>query len=210
MIIVTGGAGFIGSNLVRGLNQKGIDEIIIVDNLTHSIKHKNLNRLKFIDFIDKDVFLDRLPSLGKIDAIFHQGACSSTTETNGRYMMENNFEYSKRLFHHALSHKIPFFYASSASVYGNGDQGFIESTSCENPLNVYAFSKWMFDQYIRRFLPQAPMPLVGLRYFNVYGYQECHKNSMASVGYHLFQQSLTQKRCSCLREVLDLNGILFL
>lgn len=190
MIIVTGGAGFIGSNLIKGLNELGHEEILVVDNLSNAHKHLNLNGLAIADFLDKKDFLKALPSLSNITAIFHQGACSSTTETDGEYMMRNNYQFSKALFHHCLNHQIPFYYASSASVYGNGDNGFAEKRECEYPLNVYAFSKFMFDQYVLRHLKSSTVssPVVGLRYFNVYGYQENHKGSMASVVFHFFNQ----------------------
>jgi len=123
-----------------------------------------------------------------VEAIFHQGACSSTTETDGRYMMRNNYEYSKRLLAYSLERSVPFLYASSASVYGNGQDGFAERPECEYPLNVYAFSKFSFDNYVRRILPTAESQVMGLRYFNVYGPQENHKGSMSSVAFHLFHQ----------------------
>ena len=190
MIIVTGGAGFIGSNLIKALNKRGHQDILVVDNLENAVKHRNLNSLFIADFIDKREFLDRLPTLGKVDTIFHQGACSSTTETDGRYMMNNNYAFSKTLLHYCLEHNTALLYASSASVYGNGEQGFREERASEYPLNVYAFSKFMFDNYVRR-LWQHQRPtsqVLGLRYFNVYGYQESHKGSMASVVYHFYRQ----------------------
>ncbi len=190
MIIVTGGAGFIGSNLVKGLNELGYEDILVVDNLANASKHLNLNGVFISDFLDKQDFLKVLSSLDNVEAIFHQGACSSTTETDGEYMMRNNYQFSKVIFHHCLDQKIPFYYASSASVYGNGDNGFTEKRENEYPLNVYAFSKFMFDQYVLRHLQSGPInsPVVGLRYFNVYGYQENHKGSMASVIFHFYYQ----------------------
>jgi ADP-L-glycero-D-manno-heptose 6-epimerase len=186
MIIVTGGAGFVGSNIVRSLNDKGITNIIVVDNLSKPEKHLNLNRLKIVDFIDKEDFLHRLNQFKQVETIFHQGACSDTMETNGRYMMKNNFEYSKDLLNFALTNKINFLYASSASVYGNGNNGFREELSCEYPLNVYAYSKFLFDQHVREVLKaQITSQVLGLRYFNVYGPQENHKGRMASVAFHL-------------------------
>ena len=151
MIIVTGGAGFIGSNLVKGLNQMGEEKILIVDHLSNASKHLNLNRLRYSDYLDKELLLEKLPSLPKPKVIFHQGACSDTTESDGRYMMDNNYEYSKTLLHYAMDRKIPFLYASSASVYGNGTKGFSEIPKSEYPLNVYGFSKFSFDNYVRRF-----------------------------------------------------------
>ena len=188
MIIVTGGAGFIGSNLVKGLNDMGEEKILIVDNLTRASKHLNLNRLRYSDYLDKELLPDKLESLPKPKVIFHQGACSDTTESDGRYMMANNYEYSKILLHFAMEQKIPFLYASSASVYGNGTNGFAENPEAEYPLNVYGFSKFSFDNYVRRLLPEAESQILGLRYFNVYGPQESHKGRMASVAFHLFHQ----------------------
>ena len=195
MIIVTGGAGFIGSNIVRGLNERGEDNILVVDNLERADKHRNLNRLRFADFLDKRELLAKLSKLGAVSTVFHQGACSSTTETNGRYMMENNYQFSKTLLHHCLEQKINFLYASSASVYGgpphgDGTGGFREERACEYPLNVYAFSKFMFDNYVRRITQtqSTDSQVLGLRYFNVYGYQENHKEKMASVVYHFYRQ----------------------
>ena len=190
MIIVTGGAGFIGSNLIKGLNELGHDDILVVDNLANAAKHLNLNGVLVSDFLDKHDFLQALPDLKNIEAVFHQGACSSTTETDGEYMMRNNYQFSKTLLHYCVDNKIPFYYASSASVYGNGENGFAEKRECEYPLNVYAFSKFMFDHYVLRYLEKNTVdsPVIGLRYFNVYGYQENHKGSMASVIFHTFNQ----------------------
>jgi len=188
MIVVTGGAGFIGSNIVRGLNDAGEENILVVDNLSNAQKHLNLNRLSFSDYIDKDDFLARLGRIPNVSAIFHQGACSSTTEQDGKYMMSNNYEYSKILLNHCLEKKINFLYASSAAVYGNGDNGFTEEPKAEYPLNVYGFSKFAFDNYVRRVFPKAEIQILGLRYFNVYGPQENHKGRMASVAFHLFNQ----------------------
>ena len=129
MIIVTGGAGFIGSNLIKGLNELGKEDILVVDNLANAEKHLNLNGLFISDFLDKHEFLKVLPTLGDVEAVFHQGACSSTTETDGEYMMRNNYQFSKTLFHHCMNQQIPFYYASSASVYGNGENGFTEDQS---------------------------------------------------------------------------------
>jgi ADP-L-glycero-D-manno-heptose 6-epimerase len=188
MIVVTGGAGFIGSNIVKGLNETGEEDILVVDNLSKAEKHLNLNSLSMVDYIDKDEFLQKLNTFQNVSAIFHQGACSSTTELDGKYMMSNNYEYSKTLLNHCLENSIDFLYASSASVYGNGKAGFVEKREAEYPLNVYGFSKFSFDNYVRRVLPQAKSQVLGLRYFNVYGPQENHKGRMASVAFHLFQQ----------------------
>lgn len=189
MILVTGGAGFIGSNIVKGLNNKGIEDIIITDNLTNGNKHKNLNRINFNDFIDKEDFdINNFFEKNKIEAVFHQGACSSTTESNGKYMMKNNYEYTKNILEACIKYNVRLIYASSASVYGNGDKGFKESLECEYPLNVYAFSKYQFDRYITKLFSTLKIQVVGLRYFNVYGPQENHKGKMASVAYHMFNQ----------------------
>jgi ADP-L-glycero-D-manno-heptose 6-epimerase len=188
MIVVTGGAGFIGSNIVKGLNDAGEDNILVVDNLSNAEKHLNLNRLSFADYMDKNEYLANHRKIQNVSVIFHQGACSSTTEQDGKYMMSNNYEYSKVLLHHCLENKIDFLYASSAAVYGNGDEGFAEQPQAEYPLNVYGFSKFAFDNYVRRVLPEADIQVLGLRYFNVYGPQENHKGRMASVAFHLFHQ----------------------
>ncbi|OAH97677.1 ADP-glyceromanno-heptose 6-epimerase [Methylomonas methanica] len=190
MIIVTGGAGFIGSNLVLGLNARGYDDILVVDHLTSGIKYRNLVDCQIADYLDRSTFLERLQQgafqAETIEAIFHQGACSSTTEWDGRYMMDNNYEYSKTLFHYCQSHKIPFIYASSAATYG-ADLTFKEALAYEGPLNVYGYSKFQFDQYLRRH-QKLKAQVVGLRYFNVYGPREAHKGSMASVAFHLNNQ----------------------
>lgn len=188
MILVTGGAGFIGSNLVLALNALGRSDIVVVDNLTQARKHLNLNVARFADYIAKEDLFARLPTLGPIEAILHQGACSDTTVSDGRYMMQNNYEYSKQLLHAAEALGAKFIYASSAAVYGDGKQGFREEPACEYPLNVYGFSKLAFDNYVRARLASSPVQIVGLRYFNVYGPQERHKARMASVAQHLFDQ----------------------
>ncbi len=191
MIIVTGGAGFIGSNLVLGLNRRGYDDIIVVDDLTNGVKYKNLVDCQIADYLDKKDFLQKIQqgyfAAETIDAIFHQGACSTTTEWNGQYMMENNYEYTKVLFHYCQAHKIPLIYASSAAVYGS-DNNFKEQLEFEGPLNVYGYSKFQFDQYLRKQQSKLTVQVVGLRYFNVYGPHEEHKGSMASVAFHLNNQ----------------------
>lgn len=192
MIIVTGGAGFIGSNLVKGLNERGCSNIVVVDDLEQKDKFKNLVPLDFTDYLDKDQFISQITNgtwdQEPIEAIFHQGACSDTMEHNGKYMMGVNYDFSKTLLHFCLKRRIPFLYASSASVYGNGDNGFREDPSCEAPLNVYGFSKWHFDRYVESLARQISSQVVGLRYFNVFGPQESHKGRMASVAYHFFHQ----------------------
>jgi len=190
MHIVTGAAGFIGSNVVRGLNERGMRDILAVDDLEHGEKFLNLRDCEIADFMDKREFLEVIrrgaPGL-EARALLHQGACADTTESNGRYMMENNFTYSKELLHWALERKIPFVYASSASVYGAGKQC-TETPECEGPLNVYAFSKLLFDRYVRRRFSTIKSTVVGLRYFNVYGPGESHKGRMASMVYQLYDQ----------------------
>jgi ADP-L-glycero-D-manno-heptose 6-epimerase len=189
MIIVTGGAGMIGSNLVHALNQSGHDEIMVVDDLSDGTKFVNLVGARIADYEDKDDFLNLLASdaFGLPEAVFHQGACSFTTEWNGKMMMRENFSYSKALFHYCQERKIPFIYASSAAVYGSG-RVFIEREENEKPLNIYGYSKKLFDDYIRARSSGLTAPVVGLRYFNVYGPREGHKGSMASVAFHLYHQ----------------------
>ena len=192
MIIVTGGAGFIGSNIVKGLNERGREDVLIVDNLTNMVKFKNIQGLKAIDYMDKNDFIAAIKNGNfddaNIEVIFHEGACSDTMEYNGKYMMENNFEYTKTLMHFALKKKIQLLYASSASTYGSGKHGFSEKPACEEALNVYAFSKLFFDNYARRYFDAAESQIVGLRYFNVYGPQENHKGKMASMIFQMFNQ----------------------
>ncbi|MDX1519497.1 MAG: ADP-glyceromanno-heptose 6-epimerase [Gammaproteobacteria bacterium] len=191
MIIVTGGAGFIGSNLVRGLNTAGRNDLLIVDNLTNGAKFRNLVDCDFLDYMDKQDFLQHMLDhdlpYKDIDLVFHQGACSRTTEWDGRYMMQNNYEYSKRVLEFCEDRAIPFIYASSAAVYGTGTD-FSERTENEQPVNMYAYSKFLFDQYIRKTREDSAIRIIGLRYFNVYGPGEAHKQDMASVAYHLDRQ----------------------
>ena len=189
MYVVTGGAGFIGANLVKALNARGEKDIIVVDDLEHGDKFKNLVDCEIADYLDKRDFLDRVHNgeFKKFKAILHEGACSDTMEHNGVYMMGNNYEYSKVLLHYCQAKRIPYLYASSAAVYGSG-KIFSESREHEAPLNVYGYSKWLFDQYVRRLLPKKTAQIVGFRYFNVYGDREQHKGRMASVAFHHFNQ----------------------
>jgi ADP-L-glycero-D-manno-heptose 6-epimerase len=198
MIVVTGGAGFIGSNLVRELNRRGEHNVVVVDDLTDGRKFVNIVDCRVADYFDKGEFLQRLENdeLGKIDAIFHQGACAVTTEWNGRFMMETNYRYSVSLYEHCVAKRVPFIYASSAAVYGASTVFTEDDTAVERPLNVYGYSKLLFDNYVRRreaergrsAKTKTRVPVVGLRYFNVYGPGEAHKGSMASVAFHLHGQ----------------------
>jgi ADP-L-glycero-D-manno-heptose 6-epimerase len=188
--IVTGAAGFIGSNLVKALNERGENNIIAVDNFKKADKFKNLVDCEIADYLDKEDFLKKLQEGffdGLVSAVLHQGACSDTMETDGRYMMENNYRYTLELLNYCQSEEVPFLYASSASVYGGGGV-FKESREYESPLNVYAYSKFLFDQIVRRRFNKRSAQIVGLRYFNVYGAREQHKGRMASVAYHFFNQ----------------------
>jgi ADP-L-glycero-D-manno-heptose 6-epimerase len=189
MHIVTGGAGFIGSNLVRVLANQTGDDVVVVDDLTDGHKFSNIAALPVADYLDKNEFLESLNSRfsGSVKSVFHQGACSTTTEWDGRYMMQNNYAYSKTLLHHCLAHRIPFIYASSAAVYGSSGR-FSEDAPNELPLNVYGYSKLLFDRYVRRLALEPDAQVVGLRYFNVYGPQEQHKGPMASVAWHFNRQ----------------------
>jgi len=191
MIIVTGAAGFIGSNIICELNKLGKTNILAVDDLTQGQKYRNIVDATLMDYMDAEVFITRMGNEHAfeepIEAIFHQGACSDTTEWNGRYVMENNYEYSKTLLKYCLEREIPFIYASSAAVYGGNDQ-FSESAKQQFPLNVYGYSKWLFDQYVISKRASFKSQVVGLRYFNVYGPREQHKGPMASVAFHFTQQ----------------------
>jgi ADP-L-glycero-D-manno-heptose 6-epimerase len=190
--IVTGAAGFIGSKLVEGLNRRGITEIIAVDNLAQGDKFRNLARYEIADYVDQTELLSSLDKWeGAVEAILHQGACSDTMESDGRYMMENNYTYSRRLLEWCQEEEIPLLYASSASVYGAGPE-YREERACERPLNVYGYSKFLFDQVVRGMLRESTAQVVGLRYFNVYGPNEAHKGRMASVAYHAYNQLLAE------------------
>ena len=192
-IVVTGAAGFIGSNLVKGLNARGIDNIIAVDDLSDGDKFRNLADLQIADYIDADDFYALFSdgAFGQVEAVFHEGACSDTMETNGKYMMENNYGVSCELHQACQAHGTRLLYASSAATYGGSDT-FRESPEFERPLNVYGYSKLLFDQYLRRQhgprFEQAATQVAGFRYFNVYGPREQHKGRMASVAFHQFNQ----------------------
>ncbi|MFC1680994.1 ADP-glyceromanno-heptose 6-epimerase [Pseudomonadota bacterium] len=189
MIVVTGGCGFIGSNLVHGLNRHGVDDILVVDDLTQGDKFVNILDCSITDYRDYRAFVSDLPKTGAgdIEAVFHLGACSDTMESDGQYMMRVNYEYSRHLLDFCAAAGIPFIYASSASVYGAGPR-FSESPENESALNVYAYSKLLFDRYLRKHRASITSQVVGLRYFNVYGPREQHKGRMASVAYHFYNQ----------------------
>jgi len=189
-IIVTGAAGFIGSNVLKALNARGTTDIVAVDNLSRAEKVANLADCEIVDYMDKQDFIAAVRD-GRlredVAAVLHQGACSDTMETDGRYMMDNNYRYSLDVMDWCQARKVPFIYASSASVYGGG-RVFKEAREHEAPLNVYGYSKFLFDQVVRRRLPGASSQVAGFRYFNVYGPRESHKGRMASVAFHMFNQ----------------------
>ena len=192
MIIVTGGAGFIGSAFVWKLNSEGIDDIVIVDNLGETDKWKNLVNRRYMDYIHKDVFLRMIRSSQdpfKASAVIHMGACSSTTERNADYLMDNNYHYSCRIAEWALSRQTRFIYASSAATYGDGAKGFSDEdavTVTLHPINMYGYSKQLFDLWVLRY--KAEKQLAGIKFFNVFGPNEYHKGDMTSVIYKAFHQ----------------------
>jgi ADP-L-glycero-D-manno-heptose 6-epimerase len=194
--VVTGAAGFIGSRLVAALNREGVGEIIAVDNLESADKFRNLAACEIQDYFDKRDFLARLEANqfeGMIDAVLHQGACSDTMQSDGRYMMDNNYRYSRALLDWCQDEEVPFLYASSASVYGAG-RVFGEAGENEAPLNIYGYSKFLFDQHVRQRLAGRNAQILGLRYFNVYGPNEGHKGRMASVAFHALNQFRAEGR----------------
>jgi ADP-L-glycero-D-manno-heptose 6-epimerase len=196
MIVVTGAAGFIGSNLVKALSARGEHNIIAVDDLTRADKFKNLVDCEIADYFDKEVFLNELLAGnfdGQLEAVLHEGACSNTMESDGRYMMQNNYRYSLALLEHCQNDEVPFIYASSAAVYGAGEV-FREAREFESPINVYGYSKFLFDQKVRRRLNERTAQIVGLRYFNVYGEREAHKGRMASMARQMFEQYSEYKK----------------
>jgi ADP-L-glycero-D-manno-heptose 6-epimerase len=198
MIVVTGGAGFIGSNLVRELNRRGSDDVVVVDDLSDGRKFLNLADCRIADYLDKSEFLPKLKDgdFGKVEAVFHQGACAVTTEWDGRFMMDTNYRYSVELYEYCRANDVPLIYASSAAVYGASTSFNEGNPAAERPLNVYGYSKLLFDNYVRRRRAERrgrssrrrSAPVVGLRYFNVYGPGEAHKGPMASVAFHLHGQ----------------------
>lgn len=200
MIVVTGGCGFIGSNLVHGLNRRGIEDILVVDDLSCSEKFVNILDCGISDYRDYRDFKAEIANgaPGGIEAVFHLGACSDTMEQDGQYMMRVNYEYSRDLFEYCAATGVPYIYASSASVYGAGPR-FGESPENEAALNIYAYSKLLFDRYFRKRRDSIDSQVVGLRYFNVYGPREQHKGRMASVAYHFYNQLRENRRIKLFR-----------
>ena len=202
-VVVTGAAGFIGSNIIKGLNARGIDDIVAVDDLTQGDKFRNLAHLKISDYVDADDFYSAFAGghFGQVEAVFHEGACSDTMETDGKYMMGNNYTLSWNLFQACQKRGARLLYASSAATYGGSDT-FREDPAFEAPLNVYGYSKLLFDQRMRRECGVnfertkggRTQQVVGFRYFNVYGPQEQHKGRMASVAFHQFNQFKSEGR----------------
>ncbi|MDY3738959.1 MAG: ADP-glyceromanno-heptose 6-epimerase [Selenomonadaceae bacterium] len=190
MIIVTGGAGFIGSCIVRTLNDMGIDDIIIVDHICETDKWMNMRNKNYTEYINRDEFLYRLPEFnGKVSHVIHMGACSATTERDFDFLYKNNYEYTKTLWKFCTENQISFIYASSAATYGDGSQGFNDEDDIHNlrPLNGYGYSKQLFDIWAEKQV-LTPKQHVGFKFFNVYGPNEYFKGSMASVIFHSFNK----------------------
>lgn len=190
MFVVTGGAGFIGSCVVRTLNDAGIEDVVIVDNIASTDKWMNMRNKKYLKYVNKEEFLGELEDCEKVEAIIHMGACSSTTERNFDYLWKNNFEYTKTLWNYCAKMQISFIYASSAATYGDGEQGFDDKSDIDKlrPLNGYGYSKQLFDQWVKHQAQVFPSQHVGLKFFNVYGPNEYYKGSMASMIFHGFNQ----------------------
>lgn len=205
-VIVTGGAGFIGSVFMWKLNREGIDDILIVDELKDSEKWKNLAGLRFSDYLHKDVFLQRVAAdtiTYAPEAVVHMGACSSTTERNADYLMENNYRFTRILAEWAVSRKIRFLYASSAATYGNGARGFSEEIKLSRlrPQTMYGYSKHLFDLYAER--SGLLNKIVGLKFFNVFGPNEYHKGDMASMVFKAFHQIMETGRVKLFKSHLE-------
>jgi ADP-L-glycero-D-manno-heptose 6-epimerase len=190
MIIVTGGAGFIGSCIVRALNDSGINDIVIVDDIGITDKWLNIRNKKYIEYVHKSKFFDKLPSYKNVTAVIHMGAQSSTTEKDFDYLWDNNFEYTKALWNYCAEKQISFIYASSAATYGDGGEGFDDAMDIDRllPLNGYGYSKQLFDIWVKHQATVSPKQYVGLKFFNVYGPNEYFKGSMASMVYHGYKQ----------------------
>jgi len=191
MIVVTGGAGFIGSNIIAKLNDKGLDNIIIIDHLGTGDKWKNINGLKFTDIYHKDKFYDLMLEENvpfNIDTVFHMGACSSTTEKDADYLLQNNYKFSLELVKYCMPRRAHFIYASSAATYGNGSAGYDDQTEISNlrSLNMYGYSKHIFDLWLQKM--KINQKVVGLKFFNVYGPNEYHKDDMRSVVHKAYEQ----------------------
>lgn len=190
MIVVTGGAGFIGSCIVKTLNRCGYKDIVIVDDIADSDKWMNMRNKQYKTYIHKNVFLSRISDIGEIEAIIHMGAQSSTLEKNFDYLWMNNFQYTKKLWMYCADKKIPFIYASSAATYGGGERGFDDNLNIDElrPLNGYGYSKQLFDSWVKHHAVDFPSQYVGLKFFNVYGPNEYFKGAMSSMVYHGYKQ----------------------
>lgn len=205
MIVITGAAGFIGSYLTGYLNSLGESDILLVDRLGIKEKWKNILGKKYVDFMDKDEFIEVMDKFNNIKFVYHLGACADTTENNLDYLMKNNFEYSKKLFRYAEHKKVPFVYASSGATYGSGENGYQDDESDINklrPINPYGFSKQIFDEWVLR-QTDKPQFWAGFKFFNVYGPNEYHKGRMASVVFHAFNQITTTGKIRLFKSHMD-------